>query len=97
MTFDKASRILKLNRDKSGEALSGEREVTLAPADELNLRIFIDRSSLEIFVNDGEAVFSTRLYPKQNSDGIVFVPTKGALNLKQVTFFALNAGIDQPK
>ena len=97
LTFDKASRILKLNRDKSGKALTGEREVKLVPADELNLRIFLDRSSLEIFVNDGEAVFSTRLYPKENSVDIVFVPTKGALNLTQVTFFALNAGIEQPK
>ena len=62
----------------------------------MNLRIFLDRSSLEIFVNDGEAVFSTRLYPKQNSKDIVFVPTQGALNLKQVTFFALNAGLPAP-
>ena len=96
LSFDKSTNVLKLNRDKSGKALSGEREVTLAPADEMNLRIFLDRSSMEIFVNDGEAVFSTRLYPKQNSDGIIFVPTKGTLNLKQVTFFALNAGLPAP-
>ncbi|MBQ6207510.1 MAG: GH32 C-terminal domain-containing protein, partial [Oscillospiraceae bacterium] len=27
------------------------------------LRIFIDRSSTEIFANDGEATFTTRSYP----------------------------------
>ena len=89
--------IVKLNRDKSGEALNGEREVTISAADELKLQIFIDRSSLEVFVNDGEAVLSTRIYPKEDSKGIVFVPTQEALNLKQITFYELNEGISQPK
>ena len=96
LSYDKATGIIKLNRDKSGKILSGEREVKISPADEMNLQIFIDRSSLEIFVNDGEAVFSTRLYPKENSQDIVFVPRQGALSLKQVTFFSLHEGIPQP-
>lgn len=29
-----------------------------------NLRIFVDKSSIEIFINDGEEVFSTRFYPE---------------------------------
>ena len=28
-----------------------------------HLRIFIDRSSVEIFVNDGDAVFTSRVFP----------------------------------
>lgn len=32
-----------------------------------NLRIFADTSALEIFINDGEIVFSTRFYPNNNS------------------------------
>ncbi|MBD3878775.1 MAG: glycoside hydrolase family 32 protein [Quinella sp. 1Q5] len=96
LSYDKATGIVKLNRDKSGEALTGEREVKLSPADEMTLQIFIDRSSLEIFINDGEAVFSTRLYPKANSKDIIFIPTQGALHLKQVTFYNLHAGIPQP-
>lgn len=97
LSFDKSSGILKLNRDKSGKALSGEREIKISPADEMKLQIFLDRSSLEIFVNDGEAVLSTRIYPKDNSNEIIFVPTQGNLILKQVTFYALNEGIAQPK
>ena len=87
---------VKLNRDKSGAALNGEREVTISAADELKLQIFIDRSSLEVFVNDGEAVLSTRVYPKEDSKEIVFVPTQGDLSLKQITFYELNEGIPQP-
>jgi len=88
--------IIKLNRDKSGKILKGEREFKLVPADEMKLQIFIDRSSLEIFINDGEAVLSTRLYPKEISQDITFVPTKGTLNLKQVAFYKLSNGIPQP-
>ena len=97
LSYDKATRIVKLNRDKSGKALRGEREIKLAPADEMKLQIFIDRSSLEIFINDGEAVFSTRVYPKDKSQDIVFVPTQSMMALKQVTFYLLGEGIAQPK
>ena len=29
-----------------------------------DVEILVDHSSVEVFVNDGEAVFSTRFYPK---------------------------------
>ena len=95
LSYDAATRIVKLNRDKSGQILTGEREIKLAPAAEMKLQIFLDRSSLEIFINDGEAVFSTRLYPKTNSQDIIFVPTQGALTLREVTFYSLSDGIPQ--
>lgn len=97
LNYDEATGIIKLNRDNSGKDLTGEREVKVSSTDELKLQIFIDRSSLEIFINDGESVLSTRLYPNENSKDIIFVPIQEALNLKQVTFYNLHAGIPQPK
>lgn len=97
LSYDKATGILKLNRDKSGAALKGEREVKLNPAREINLRIFLDRSSIEIFANDGEAVMSTRVYPKSTSTGISFIPQGGEINLRNVTFYKLGEGIPQPR
>ena len=32
-----------------------------------NIRIFVDTSSIEIFLNDGEKVFTTRFYPNKSS------------------------------
>ena len=32
-----------------------------------DVEILVDHSSVEVFVNDGEAVFSTRFYPKADS------------------------------
>lgn len=39
-----------------------QRFATIAPTNSVNLRIFVDTSSLEIFINDGEAVFTERFY-----------------------------------
>ena len=96
LSYDASSRILKLNRDKSGAALTGEREVKLDSSGKVNLRIFLDRSSIEIFANNGEAVMSTRVYPKSTSTGINFIPQGGEINLERVTFYKLAEGIPQP-
>ena len=89
LSYDAATGLLRLNRDRSGEMLTGEREVKISPADEMRLQIFIDRSSVEVFINDGEAVLSARIYPHENSRDIIFVPAQGTLHLKQVTFYGL--------
>ncbi len=46
----------------------GEQRTRPLPKGLSHLRIFIDRSSVEIFVNDGDAVFSSRIFPAQGED-----------------------------
>ncbi|MFC0523565.1 glycoside hydrolase family 32 protein [Pontibacillus salicampi] len=36
------------------------------------LRIFMDTSSLEIFVNNGEEVFTSRMYPYEENNSVIF-------------------------
>lgn len=73
LTYDKELKIFKLNRNKSGKALSGEREVNIDLIDnKLELQIFSDKSSLEIFLNKGQRVISTRIYPTENAQKIIF-------------------------
>ena len=73
LTYDKVLKIFKLNRNKSGKALSGEREVNIDLIDnKLELQIFSDKSSLEIFLNKGQRVISTRIYPTENAQKIIF-------------------------
>ena len=43
------------------------------------IQIFSDRSSLEIFINDGQHVLSSRIYPSKEAKGIVFIPN-GSMN-----------------
>ena len=98
-SYDAGTNIFKINRDKSGSSIAtpGYREVKLEPNDEINLRFYIDRSSIEVFINEGEAVMSTRVYPKSTSTGINFVPRGGAMNIKEVTFYKLAEGFPQPR
>ena len=43
-----------------------------------NLRIFIDTSSIELFINGGEEVFTARIFPDPENDKITF-ETKGLI------------------
>ena len=97
LNYDKSTSIFQLNRENSGVGPKENREVQLSPAKTLKLRIYIERSSVEVFINDGEEVMSARIYPSETSQDIVFVPRDGKLTLNEVTFYRLGEGIAQPK
>lgn len=71
---------LILDRGKSGKLFALEygtiRKCSIEKITELKLEIFVDKSSLEIFINDGEEVFTARIFPKIESQGIKFISTK---------------------
>ncbi len=59
--------ILTLKHGKSGYG----RRKRMTPVAEINqLQIFVDTSSIEIFVNDGEYTLTTRVYPEEGQDTI---------------------------
>lgn len=62
--IDSQSERLVLWRYYPHENLDGYRSIPLPQRDTLALRIFIDTSSVEVFINDGEAVMSSRIYPQ---------------------------------
>ena len=57
MTVDRSGMEKRFNVDQ------GEARTRPLPKGLHHLRIYIDRSSVEIFVNDGDAVFTTRAFP----------------------------------
>ena len=62
----KTSAQIKLSFDHKAQTFilenGDKRYATIAPKSKLKLQLFIDTSSLEIFINDGEAVFTERFY-----------------------------------
>ncbi|OAS89283.1 MULTISPECIES: glycoside hydrolase family 32 protein [Metabacillus] len=50
----------------------------------VRFQIFIDISSIEVFVNDGEIVFTSRLFPKIESQGIQFFAEKGSAKIEAI-------------
>ena len=60
-------KVLTLKHGKSGY---GRRKRMTQVEEVTQLQIFVDTSSIEIFVNDGEFVLTTRLYPDVGQDTI---------------------------
>ena len=66
MKYDEASKTLTV--DKTGMANRFNEnvgEVLSVPLDESlrNIHVFIDRCSFELFINDGDATFTSHIYP----------------------------------
>lgn len=72
VSFNAATRRLSLDRSASGQgvdaAANNVRRSAPVEAGPVHLRVFVDHSCLEVFVNDGEQVFSARVYPGAASD-----------------------------
>ncbi|MBR1804925.1 MAG: glycoside hydrolase family 32 protein [Selenomonadaceae bacterium] len=110
MTFDGASSTFTLDRSKSGRLIheidfkNGDiikpadnvREIKLEPCDKLKLHVFIDRSSLEVFINDGAEVLSTRLYPTRTSQSIIFTPLDEIIVFDELNCYKLDFGLPHP-
>lgn len=65
---------------KHGPSGFGRRKRRLPVTDLSQLQIFSDTSSIEIFVNDGEGVLTSRVYPEPGSDQIALTcESKGQL------------------
>lgn len=64
--------VFTLDRNRAGIGSGGIRETELAlHGGKLKLRAFVDRSSVEVFLQDGEKVMTARIYPGSSSLGIV--------------------------
>ena len=66
---------LFVDRTHSGDVsfskdFPGRYSTSLQSATRIKLHIFVDRSSIEVFANDGEKVMTDRIYPPPGSNGI---------------------------
>ncbi|WP_222887785.1 glycoside hydrolase family 32 protein [Enterobacter sp. C2] len=72
---------LVLERRYPQHGLCGTRSVPLTLDHDLHLRVFIDNSSVEVFVNDGEACLSSRIYPDANQRDLRLFAWSGSASL----------------
>lgn len=67
----------------------GYRSVAL-PADKfLTLHIFIDHSSVEVFVNEGQATLTSRIYPTSEKRTLFLFAENGALRVDQLDYWQI--------
>lgn len=74
---DNQTHRLVLERFSEDPGLCGCRSVPLPEANILSLRVFIDRSSLEVFVNQGEACLTSRIYPTDGQRSVTLFAEGG--------------------
>ncbi len=89
-----ATNTLFVDRTKSGEVsfskdFPGRYTTTLQNTKRVKLRIFVDRSSVEVFANDGEKVMTDRVYPPPGSTGIELYSTGGTARVVKLTVWPL--------
>ncbi|MBR9911182.1 MAG: glycoside hydrolase family 32 protein [Gammaproteobacteria bacterium] len=85
-TIDRQEGVYILDRTQSGKVdfarsfASVQKAPIVGETSEVSLRVFVDHSSIEVFINDGETVLTAQVFPAQpytsvalNSDGPVEV------------------------
>lgn len=80
LTYDSVEKKVILDRSRSGEAVGvsyGTIRKCEIDAEKIKFHLFVDSSSVEVFVNDGEAVFTGRIFPQEENDGIRFFASGG--------------------
>lgn len=94
ITYDAVKKEIRVNRERSDQ--TGNPGVSVAPVETckgnvLKLHLFLDRSSIELFVNDGRTTISNRIYSSPSSLGIGVFARGGIAKLRSVDSWKLNS------
>ncbi|WP_052329822.1 glycoside hydrolase family 32 protein [Thermicanus aegyptius] len=86
LRYDFQQSVVTLDRNLSGIGEGGVSSSTIdvRKRDEMLFHLLIDRSSVEIFINEGEIVMTSRIYPSPTSDQIRFAAEGGSVCLQSV-------------
>lgn len=84
ISYNRKEQKVTLDRTHSGEVPAKEYGTTRTcsvEGDTLKLHLFVDTSSVEIFINDGVEVFTSRIFPRLESKDIRFFARNGKVTL----------------
>jgi len=81
-----SSREVFVDRTRAGRAdfhaeFTGRHAGPLRNTRRVKLHLFVDRTSVEVFANDGETVISDRIFPQASSDAIEVFASGGEARL----------------
>lgn len=96
ISYHTDTEMLLFDRSKSGTyfdtASSGATSADLQPMDDgtISLRVLVDRSSVEVFANDGRLAMSNLIYPDWQSDGISLFTENGDAEIVSLDVWELS-------
>lgn len=95
MTYDAAARTMSFDRREAGVSDFSENfpAVTVAPTRENNgkveLRIFVDRSSIELFGNDGRFVMTNLVFPNEPYNTLTISAPQGNAKMNSLNVYSI--------
>lgn len=95
MTYKPVERTMSFDRTQSGITDFSESfpAVTIAPthetSGEITLRIFIDRSSIELFGNDGQFVMTNLVFPSEPYSILAIETTDGNARIENLKIYSI--------
>ncbi len=96
VAYDNIQSKLAVDRTSSGESgfegtFAARHEAAMSPKNNrVKMRILVDRSSVEVFGNDGEAVITDQLFPDPADIGLELYSIGGNVTLESLTVYQLN-------
>ena len=86
LTIDAETNHVTLDRKNSGEItfsenFSNRQELNLQVTNKVKLRIIVDSSSIEIFLNEGAYAVTSLIYPDKVCEEIALFASGGAIQL----------------
>ena len=95
--YDAATNSVYVDRSRAGEtgfsaafARMNRYEATLGSrTKQISLHIFFDRSIVEVFANNGEAVLTTQLFPSPNNTGMELFSNSAGVVFNKVEFWKI--------
>lgn len=82
--YDKTNKKITLNRAESGNLSDGTNNTIRScrlDSENIKFHLFVDTSSVEVFINDGEEVFTSRIFPQSGSEEIRFFTEEGSAHM----------------
>ena len=95
--YDAATDSVFVDRRRAGasdfhDAFAARDSAPLAPRNgRVKLHVFVDRSSVEVFANDGARVLTHRIFPDPASDGVSLVADGGSARLVRLDAWSLGS------
>lgn len=89
LSFQLAEQKLTLDCSKSGKKEDGIRRTLLESNNKISFRVFIDRSSIEVFANEGQTTMTSRIYPTEGRVGIELFAEGGEAFVADCTYWNL--------
>jgi fructan beta-fructosidase len=90
--FDLKNKQLSIDRTKSGQvdfnkAFAGGMTAPIIKKGNYKVRILVDKASVELFVNDGETVMTTTVFPSEPYSKMAFFAADGTLNASDIKIY----------